>query len=143
MPSEPARTRKPVTIRCWPFSPSTQEAQLDEKWSFVFQKQKHCDPDDPADARCRDCWDYVAFDPEHRLVVSVVVGKRTEDNACQLVYALSERTDGRPLNLITSDEYASYARAIAEVYGEPAAAPAGEAPTSSLPDWLVYATVHK
>jgi IS1 family transposase len=134
---------KPVTMSCWPFPPSTQEAQLDEKWSFVFKKQKHCSPDDPADAQCGDCWDYVAFDPEHRLVVSVVVGKRTEENACQLVHALYERTDGRPLNLITSDEYASYATAIAEVYGEPASAPAGEAPAEQLPEWLVYATVHK
>ena len=138
-----ARTLKPATTSCWPFPPSTQEAQLDEKWSFVFKKQKHCRPDEPADARCGDCWDYVAFDSEHRLVVSVVVGKRTEDNARQLVQELYERTDGRPLNLITSDEYASYATALAEVYGEPASAPAGPAATERLPEWLVYATVHK
>ena len=78
--------------------------QFDEKWSFVAKKQKRCQ-DGPADARCGDCWDYVALDPEHRLVVSVVVGKRTEENARQVVHELYERTDGRPLNLITSDEY--------------------------------------
>src|SRR5262249_955375 len=90
------------------FCRSTQEAQRDEKWSFVFQKQQHCDPDDPADARCGACWDSSALDPEHRLVVSAVVGKRTEANACQLVLALSERSDGRALHLLTSDAYASY-----------------------------------
>ena len=94
--------------------PSTQEAQLDEKWSFVAKKQKHCQAADPADARCGDCWDHVALDPEHRLVVSVVVGKRTEDNARPLVYELRERTDGRPLNLISSEEYPADATAIAE-----------------------------
>jgi IS1 family transposase len=120
-------------MNSWLFPPATQEVQLDEKWSFVAKKQKHCDPAEPADARCGDCWDYVALDPEHRLVLSVAVGKRTEANARQLVHAVSERTDGRFLNLITSDEYPAYATAIAEVY----------AGSAGLPDWLVYATVHK
>lgn len=114
--------------------------QLDEKWSFVTKKQKHCQPDE---ARGGDCWDHVALDAESRRVLSVVVGKRTEANACQAVYELRERTDGRPLNLITTDEYPAYAGALAAVYAEPA--PAGEAvpPSPRLPDWLVYATVHK
>jgi hypothetical protein len=45
--------------------------------------------------------------------------------------------------LITTDEYPAYAPAIAAVYAQPAgpgeAVPAAE----RLPDWLVYATVHK
>jgi IS1 family transposase len=123
--------------------------QFDEKWAFVGKKQKHCDPTDPADARQGDCWDHVAFDPEHRLVVSAVVGKRTADNARQLVYEFRERTDGRPVNLMTSDEYPAYATAIAELYAEPPAQPAAGADTPEaegpdpLPEWLAYATVHK
>jgi hypothetical protein len=83
------------------------------------------------------------LDAASRLVLSVVVGERTEANACQVVHELRERTDGRPLNLITSDEYPAYAAALAAVYAEPA--PAGEAEPGAprLPDWLVYATVHK
>jgi IS1 family transposase len=111
--------------------------QFDEKWSFVTKKQKHCAA---AEVRCGDCWDHVALDPEHRLVLSVVVGKRTEENARQLVYEFRERTDGRFVNLMTSDEYPAYAAAIAELYAEP------ERPDGSggrLPEWLVYATVHK
>jgi len=71
----------------------------------------------------------------------VVVGKRTEDNARQLVYELRERTDGRPLNLISSDEYPAYAAAIAQVYAQPEAT--GESSPGQLPEELVYATVHK
>jgi IS1 family transposase len=114
--------------------------QLDEKWSFVAKKQKHCRL---GEDRCGDCWDHVALDAQSRLVLSVVVGKRTEANACQVAHELRERTDGRPLNLITTDEYPAYASAIAAVYAEPA--PAGEATPDAprLPDWLVYATVHK
>ena len=38
--------------------------QLDEKWSFVAKKQKHCDPADEADGLCGDQWDHVALDPD-------------------------------------------------------------------------------
>jgi IS1 family transposase len=82
----------------------------------------------------------VALDPEHRLVLSVVVGKRTEENARQLVYEFRERTDGRFVNLMTSDEYPVYAAAIAELYAEPQRPDGSGGP---LPEWLVYATVHK
>jgi len=35
------------------FPPKTNEVQFDEKWAFVGQKQKTCDPDDD---KCGDCW---------------------------------------------------------------------------------------
>lgn len=86
----------------------------------------------------------MALDPAHRLVLSVAVGKRTQENACQVVHEVRERTDGRPLNLISSDAYEAYATALAAVYAEPEFSPSGE-PTGQeqLPEWLVYATVHK
>ena len=95
------------------FPPTTQEVQLDEKWSFVGKKQKHCRS---GEDRWGDCWDHVALDAQSRLVLSVVVGKRTEANACQVVHEVRERTDGRPLDLITTDEYPAYASALAAVY---------------------------
>ena len=108
----------PATPRrdSWLFPPTTREVPFDEKWSFVVKKQKHCDARrGPRD----DCWDHVALDPEHRLVVGVVVGKRTEEHARQLVHAFRERTDGRSINRMTSDEYPAYATAIAEASAEP------------------------
>jgi IS1 family transposase len=83
------------------------------------------------------------LDPEHRLVLSVVVGKRTEANARQLVHEFYERTDGRFINLMTSDEYPAYATAIAAVYATPALTGERQPTTERLPDDLVYATVHK
>jgi len=73
----------------------------------------------------------------------VVVGKRTEANARQAVHELYERTDGRFLNLVTSDEHEPYAKAIAEVYAEPEVTASGKPPEERLPPDLVYATVHK
>jgi hypothetical protein len=41
----------------------------------VGKKQKNCDPDDPDDDHCGDYWDYVAYDPEHRLVLVASRGR--------------------------------------------------------------------
>jgi hypothetical protein len=106
------------TASWWSFSPETREVQLDEKWSFLGKKEKLCGPLDPHDAHQGHNWDQVAWDPEHRLVVSVVPGKRTAANTERLVNDFKERTGGRPLNLITSHEYAPYKTAILEAYGE-------------------------
>jgi IS1 family transposase len=91
----------------------------------------------------------VALDPEHRLVVSVVPGKRTEDKVQRLVQDFRQRTAGRIMNLMTSDEYPAYASAIFEAYGvEKAFRRTGrpgrpKKPRKVLPKQLTYATVHK
>src|SRR5205814_734848 len=64
-----------------------------------------------------DCWDHVAFDPEHRLVVSVVPGERTTESVQELVGAVKERLDGRVPDLITTDESSAYEGAILEAFG--------------------------
>jgi IS1 family transposase len=123
--------------------------QFDEKWSFVGKKEKHCDPADPEDAKQGDNWDHVALDPEHRLVVSVVPGKRTAEKVEALVEDFKKRTDGRAMNLISSDEYKPYKRAILKAYGErvvpPRTGKAGrpKAPYHEPSSALRYATVHK
>lgn len=133
----------------WPFPPKTREAQFDEKWSFVGKKEKRCDANEPADARQGDNWDHVAFDPEHRLVVSVVPGKRTEEKVHQLVKDFQGRTGGRIMNLMTSDEYPAYRTAIFEAYaakqGQPRTGRPGRPrnPVKVLPKELRYAVVHK
>lgn len=113
------------------------------------KKEKHCDPDDPADAQQGDNWDHVALDPEHRLVVSVVPGKRTTEHVRQLVNDFKERTKGRLMNLITTDEYPVYETEILEAYGETVVPertgkPGRPAkPYKVPPAGLKYATVHK
>jgi IS1 family transposase len=122
---------------------------FDEKWSFVAKKEKHCDPDELAGARQGDNWDHVALDPEHRLVVSVVPGKRTQDKVHRLVQDFKGRTGGRLMNLMTSDEYPAYKAAIFEAYAVEQAQPrAGRPgrprkPKQVLPKGLKYATAHK
>jgi IS1 family transposase len=122
---------------------------MDEKWAFVGKKEKNRDPADPADAGRGDCWDHVAFDPESKLVLSVVPGRRTAENTDALVADVKKRLGGRPPKLITTDEYAHYRTAILETFGETATPePTGrpgrpKAPHQVAPEDLNYATVHK
>jgi IS1 family transposase len=123
--------------------------QFDEKWSFVAKKEKHCAPSDPLAGEEGDNWDHVAFDAEHRLVISVVPGKRTEEHVHLLVQDFKERTGGRLMNLMTSDEYPAYKAAIVAAYAEireqPRTGRPGrpKKPMQVLPKKLKYATVHK
>src|ERR1700712_4932738 len=106
------------TTRSWPFPPLPPEVQLDEKWSFVFKKQAHCDPDDPADDNRGDWWDHVAIDAESRLVLAVVPGAREAEGVEEVGGEVKARTGGRVLDLVTSDEYPAYETALLEAYGQ-------------------------
>lgn len=113
------------------------------------KKEEHCDPDDPADERRGDNWDHVALDPEHRLVLTVVAGKRTARNTEALVAETKRRLDGRLPRLITTDEYAPYKSAILKAWGQwvtpPRTGKPGRppAPYQVAPEGLHYAVVHK
>jgi IS1 family transposase/transposase-like protein len=130
-------------------TPETRELQMDEKWSFVAKKEKNGDEDDPEDRFRGDCWDHVAFDPEHRLVVSVVPGERTAESVQELVNDVKERLGGRAPELITTDEYSPYAGAILEAFGTEVVPPRTGKPGRPRKSYKVaaaglrYATVHK
>ena len=113
------------------------------------KKEKNCDPDEPTDQQQGDSWDHVAFDPEYRLAVSVVPGKRTAENVDKLVQDFKARTGSNKMDLITSDEYPPYERAILNAYGTtvtPAKTGKPGRPRGAYlvpPEDLHYATVHK
>ena len=133
----------------WPFPPRTQAAQFDERWSFVGKKEARCNPEDPADLCRGDAWDHTAVDPAHRLVLSLVPGKRTAENCKLLVADVQRRTGGRTDLLLTSDEQPPYKEALAQTYAvavpQPKRTGPGRPPRPKreLPQDLVYATVHK
>ena len=133
----------------WPFPPKTTEVQLDEKWAFVFKKEKHCHDAEAGDSQQGDNWDHVAYDPEHRLVVDVVPGKRTAKNVEKLVFDFKKRTGGCIMNVMTSDEYKPYKKAILKAYGrvvnpQRTGKPGRPKGSRRIPaKGLKYATVHK
>ncbi len=130
-------------------TPETRELQMDEMGSFVAKKEKNCDEDDPEDRFRGGCWDHVAFDPEHRLVVSVVPGERTAESVRELVDDVKGRLGGRTPELITTDEYSAYEGAILEAFGTAVVPPRTGKPGRPrkaykvAPAGLRYATVHK
>ena len=120
---------------------------MDEKWSFVRKKEAHCDPG--FNSRCGDNWDHVAFDPENRLVLSVVNGKRSQRHIRRLLRDVKRIMRDRVPRLITTDEYRAYKTEILFAYGKKIDVPRrhsrgrAPAPRTIPPPELLYATVHK
>jgi hypothetical protein len=81
------------------------------------KKDKHCDPDQPADRTLGSWWDHIILDCESKLIVSLVVGRRTADTVLETWLDFYERTDGALPLLITTDEYPAYFTIIVQVYG--------------------------
>jgi hypothetical protein len=114
----------------------------------VGKKQKNCDPADPDDDHRGDYRDHVAIDPEHKLVLAVVPGARSEEDAAALVAEVEARLGGAAPDLLTSDEYPAYGTAVRETFGVPAP-PARRpgrprvVPRRRVPRGVAYATVHK
>jgi len=120
--------------------------QLDEKWSFVFKKEAHCDPHE---GERGDNWDHTAVDAEHRLVLAVTPGKRAAAQCRKIVGEVEKRTGGRTDLLVASDEHSPYKTAIEEVYGRQTPRPKRPGPgrppkpKREMPGDLCYATVRK
>ena len=123
--------------------PETREVQFDEKWAFVYKKEAKCTPEEKEQG---DKWDHTAIDAEHRLLLSVVPGKRTADQCRKVVEDVKKRTGGRTDLLLTSDEHSSYKTAIRSVYAieeRQRKRRQNKRTKRSMPEGLCYATVCK
>ena len=118
------------------------------------KKDNHCDPADPDDAKQGSYWDHVIIDPETKLIISMVVGRRNADTVVQVFTDFYDRTDGALPKLITTDGYAVYETVILDTYGvwreELGLTPEEEAdfdrtgmPEFYFPVEITYATVLK
>ena len=95
--------------------------QFDEQWSFVKKKQKNCVPEEADQAG--DFWDHTAIAPDSKLIVSLVVGKRTKDQTQELVSDTQSRLQKGHLPALFSDGYEGYEPSILEAFGRRYAAP--------------------
>jgi hypothetical protein len=118
------------------------------------KKDKHCDPADPDDATQGSYWDHVIIDPETKLIISLVVGRRHADTVVQVFTDFYDRTDGALPELITTDGYAVYGAVVLDTYGvwraELGLTPKEEVrfertgmPALYFPVEITYATVRK
>jgi IS1 family transposase len=115
----------------------------------VFKKRWNCAPEELEQERTGDCWDHIAYDPEHRLVLNAVFGQRGHRNIQTLVKLVKKQLQGRIPRLITTDGYAAYAEVFRRVFGrliKPVhrrGQPNPGGPKRRLPGALTFATVQK
>jgi IS1 family transposase len=125
------------------------QVQLDELWTFVRKKERMLSEWEKLHTEYGDNWVWVAFDPVHKLVVAVVIGDRTEEQADKLLTRLRARLVAACLPLLTSDSLPHYAGAILRAFGvwvqpkRKGSRGRFPKPRQVLPKGLNYATVHK
>ena len=94
------------------------------------------------------------FDPETKLIISLVVGRRDADTVVQVFTDFYDRTNGCLPEVITTDGYAVYETVILDTYGvwreelgltaeEEEAFEWNGRPEFYFPEEISYATVHK
>lgn len=91
----------------------------------------------------------MAIDAESKLVLAVVPGARDAEGVEEVVGQVKDRTGGRVLDLVTSDDYPAYETALLNAYGQEVATTAAGRPSRKMvpakvpPPGLNYATVEK
>ena len=87
------------------------------------QKHKRCRVEERTEAG--DMWDHTAIVADSKLVVSLIVGKRTQAQTRALVHDAKKRLRPGHLPVIFTDAYEGYESAIFEAFGRRYPAPLG------------------
>jgi IS1 family transposase len=115
--------------------------------STLQKKPKRCQDDEVETAG--DWWDHTAVTADSKLVVSLIVGKRTHAQTTALVHDAKRRLRARHLPAIFTDAYTGYESALLEAFGRRYSMPRrggkGHAPRFVLrwPQGLAYGQVKK
>jgi IS1 family transposase len=85
-----------------------QRIQCDEIWCFVGAKRANV-PEDKRDA-WGDCWTWTALDPDSKLMVSYLVGARSQSSAYDFMGDLASRLANRVQ--LSTDSFRTYVNAV-------------------------------
>jgi hypothetical protein len=111
------------------------------------KKQKRCTVEERTEVG--DMWDHTAIAADSKLMVSLVVGKRTQEQTKILVHDAKKRLRPGHLPAIFTDAYEGYESAILEAFGRWYPAPYHGAPGQARrpilrwPQGLAYGQVKK
>jgi hypothetical protein len=114
---------------------------------FCQKKQQRCRDDETTEAG--DMWDHTAVTADSKLVVSLVVGKRPQQQTKTLGHDAKRRLRSGQLPVIFTDAYEGYESAILDAFGRRYPAPthgaSGRSRRSILrgPQGLAYGQVKK
>lgn len=93
----------------------SKRIQVDELWSFCGMKEKNV----PAEIKGRfglgDVWTFTALDPDSKLIVNWLVGKRDAQAATNFLLDLQARLTNRVQ--LSTDGHRMYLQAVEEVFG--------------------------
>jgi len=95
-------------------SVAAQKVQVDEIWTYVFKKQARISVDESA-AGIGDQYVFVGIDPDTKLVISHLVGKRDGNSAYYFMQDLKDRLATRVQ--LTTDGFRPYIRAVDDTFG--------------------------
>lgn len=98
------------TVRSVP----SKRIQCDEIWSFCYAKQKNVPQEKQGQLGFGDLWNWVAIDPDSKLVVSWHVGHRDVTDAVMFMEDLKSRLKDRIQ--LTSDGHRPYLQAVATAF---------------------------
>lgn len=93
----------------------TRFVQCDEIWCYVAKKQKQCTDEEKRTGEVGDQYVFVAMDSDSKLIVSHLIGKRTQDNARSLMRDLAFRLSTR--FQLSTDAFAGYFDAVDSIFG--------------------------
>jgi IS1 family transposase len=91
---------------------NSKRIQCDEIWSFVYAKEKN-KPQDMDTAG--DVWTWTAIDADSKLILSWLVGDRSQDSAAEFIRDVYRRVINRVQ--ITTDGLPTYLEAITDSFG--------------------------
>jgi IS1 family transposase len=95
---------------------TARRIQCDEIWSFCSAKEKNVPTDRRGDPNYGSMWTWVAIDPDTKLVVSYMLGKRDPFWARVFIQDLSERLANRVQ--LTTDGLSMYIGAVEHAFGQ-------------------------
>ena len=94
---------------------NAKRVQVDEIWQFCYAKEKNVSSAKAAPEGAGDTWTWTAIDADSKLIVSWLLGDRSQRSAYHFIADLAERVIGRPQ--LTSDGLRLYRAAVEAGFG--------------------------
>ena len=91
------------------------DVQADECWNFIYCKEKNKGPEQADNGEIGDCYNWVAMDRPTKLVLAFVCGRRTGENAMELMRKVRRATSPAVRFQLTTDGLQSYIAAVDEM----------------------------
>jgi IS1 family transposase len=93
-----------------------KRVQCDEIWAFCYAKAKNAPAAMKASGDAGDVWTWTALDPDSKLIVSWMVGRRDNETGTDFMRDLASRLANRVQ--LTTDGHNIYRKAVPDAFGD-------------------------